>query len=65
MMIIMEDKVYFNCFYVFFKITHIVEIPVLQRYVDATGSRDLKAILASLGYSFLTIIQNEAGIGVF
>lgn len=50
---------------VFLKITSIVEIPVSQRYVDESGSRDMKAVFASSEYSFLTVIQNEASIGVF
>ena len=37
----------------------------LTKYVDKIGSRDLKAILASLGYLFLTVFQNEVSFGIF
>lgn len=37
----------------------------LTKYVDKTGSRDLKAIVASSGYLFLTVFQNEVCFGIF
>lgn len=64
-MIIIGDNVYLKCFCVFLKITYIAEITSLTKYVDKTGSRDLKAILASSGYLFLTVFQNEVCCGIF
>lgn len=64
-MIITGDNVYLKCFCVFFKNNIHSRDSSLTKYVDKTGSRDLKAILASLGYLFLTVFQNEGSIGIF
>ena len=64
-MIITGDNVYLKCFCVFFLNNIHSRDTSLTKYVDKTESRDLKAILASSGYMFLTVFQSEVSFGIF